>query len=176
MLKQLLKDEVFHQDFESFIGELILPGRINSLAGLLLKLTAPGIPDIYQGAELSTDSLVDPDNRRPVDYRIRRRLLEKLQDSTPPEVVLQGMEAGLPKLWTVHQSLRLRRERPDCLLTVHLHTASLPGRAWTARTCRRLPAWRAGGSRRSTPGDGPGEAQKELTSLYPLVPGEHPDR
>jgi (1->4)-alpha-D-glucan 1-alpha-D-glucosylmutase len=109
-----LQDEVFRQDLESFVGELILPGRINALAGLLLKLTAPGIPDIYQGAELWTDSLVDPDNRRPVDYRLRWRLLEKLQDGTPPEVVLEGMEAGLPKLWTVRQALRLRRERPDC--------------------------------------------------------------
>ena len=54
-------------------------GRVNSLAQTLLKHTAPGVPDMYQGAELWDLSLVDPDNRRPVDYELRRKLLERVE-------------------------------------------------------------------------------------------------
>ena len=58
---------------------LVAPGRVNSLSQALIKLTAPGVPDLYQGAELWTMSLVDPDNRRPVDYETRKRLLAELE-------------------------------------------------------------------------------------------------
>ena len=71
------------------------------------------MPDIYQGAELWTDSLVDPDNRRPVEYELRRRLLDDLRDDTPPEAVLSRMQTGLPKQWVVRQALALRRRFPD---------------------------------------------------------------
>ncbi|MCL6640358.1 MAG: hypothetical protein K6T92_03190, partial [Candidatus Rokubacteria bacterium] len=53
-------------------------GALNSLAQTLVKITAPGVPDFYQGTELWDFSLVDPDNRRPVDFALRRRLLEGL--------------------------------------------------------------------------------------------------
>jgi (1->4)-alpha-D-glucan 1-alpha-D-glucosylmutase len=108
-----LSDPAFCADLESFVAPLIAPGRITSLAQTLLKLTAPGIPDLYQGSELWDLSLVDPDNRRPVDYGLRRRLLATLAD-TSPERVWERADEGLPKLWVVRQALALRRERPEC--------------------------------------------------------------
>jgi (1->4)-alpha-D-glucan 1-alpha-D-glucosylmutase len=106
-------DDEFQRDLAELVAPLVAPGRINSLAQTLLKLTAPGVPDLYQGCELWTSSLVDPDNRRPVDFALRRRLLARLPEASPEEV-LAGMEEGLPKLWLVRQALHLRRRRPHC--------------------------------------------------------------
>jgi (1->4)-alpha-D-glucan 1-alpha-D-glucosylmutase len=92
-------------------------GRVNSLTQTLLKYTAPGVPDLYQGTELWDLSLVDPDNRRLVDYGVRRRLLNDLKHMSGENVAAQVMmraDEGLPKMWTIHQALQLRRERPDC--------------------------------------------------------------
>ncbi len=108
----LLQDLAFIHDLQSFVGLVAGPGRINSLSQTLLKLTVPGIPDIYQGCELWDLSLVDPDNRRPVDYPLRRDLLGRMR-GMKPEQIMRGMESGLPKLWTVHQALALRRRVPE---------------------------------------------------------------
>ncbi|MBV8817692.1 MAG: malto-oligosyltrehalose synthase, partial [Acidobacteriaceae bacterium] len=72
-------DEEFLHDIEAFTAPLIWPGRVNALAQALLRMTAPGIPDQYQGSEIWDLSLVDPDNRRPVDYDVRRKLLCEMQ-------------------------------------------------------------------------------------------------
>jgi (1->4)-alpha-D-glucan 1-alpha-D-glucosylmutase len=109
----LAADEEFQRDLAEVVAPLVGPGRVNSLAQVLLKLTAPGVPDLYQGCELWCSSLVDPDNRRPVDYALRRRLLAGLAGASP-EQVLAGMEEGLPKLWLVKQALALRRRLPRC--------------------------------------------------------------
>jgi (1->4)-alpha-D-glucan 1-alpha-D-glucosylmutase len=69
----------------------------------------PGIPDVYQGTELWDLSLVDPDNRRPVDYDLRRRLLAGLDGGSVPEVD----DTGAAKLLVVSRALRLRRDRPE---------------------------------------------------------------
>jgi (1->4)-alpha-D-glucan 1-alpha-D-glucosylmutase len=106
-------DDEFQADLAELAASLVAPGRINSLALTLLKLTAPGVPDCYQGCELWTASLVDPDNRRPVDYGLRRRLLARLPAASPEEV-MAGMDEGLPKLWLVRQALHLRRRLPHC--------------------------------------------------------------
>jgi (1->4)-alpha-D-glucan 1-alpha-D-glucosylmutase len=111
-IEGLLADTGFIADFESFVSTLISPGRVNSLSLILLKLTAPGIPDTYQGTELWDLSLVDPDNRRPVDYELRRRLLAEL-DHLSPEQILERNDDGLPKLWTIRQSLRTRNAHPE---------------------------------------------------------------
>ena len=108
----VLEDRTFLDDLEGFLADLVQPGRINSLSQTLLKLTAPGVPDIYQGTELWDLSLVDPDNRRPVDFELRARLLDRLEDLSPEEI-LAGMEEGLPKLWLIRQALHLRRRRPE---------------------------------------------------------------
>jgi (1->4)-alpha-D-glucan 1-alpha-D-glucosylmutase len=91
-----------------FVAKLAPRGDANSLAQLLIKLAAPGVPDIYQGSELVDASLVDPDNRRPVDYDERRRRLSELADATGPP-----KELGLAKLWTIRRALGLRRKRPE---------------------------------------------------------------
>jgi (1->4)-alpha-D-glucan 1-alpha-D-glucosylmutase len=107
----ILHDEEFLSSFVPFVEELILPGRINSLAQTLLKFTAPGVPDTYQGTELWDLSLVDPDNRRPVDYELRRRLLTALPHLKVDDV-WNEIDEGVPKLWTITHAIRLRRERP----------------------------------------------------------------
>jgi (1->4)-alpha-D-glucan 1-alpha-D-glucosylmutase len=89
-------------------GLVTAPGRSNSLGQKLVQLTMPGVPDVYQGTELWDDSLVDPDNRRPVDFARRIQLLEDLGDG-PPSID----ETGAAKLWITRQALRLRRARPD---------------------------------------------------------------
>ena len=98
---------------ERFVGRVLEAGRINSLAQTLLKFTAPGVPDTYQGSELWDLSLVDPDNRRPVDYELRRGMLSELQRGMDVEEVMRRMNSGLPKLCVVHKALRLRREHPE---------------------------------------------------------------
>lgn len=107
-VEAVLADRGFVADLEAFVAPLVEPGRINSLAQTLIKLTAPGVPDIYQGTELWSLSLVDPDNRGPVDHEERRRLLKDLAAAPAPEEILARMDSGLPKLWVIRQALRLR--------------------------------------------------------------------
>jgi (1->4)-alpha-D-glucan 1-alpha-D-glucosylmutase len=105
-----LNDQEFKADLETFVKPLIEPGRVNSLAQTLIKLTAPGVPDFYQGTELWDLSLVDPDNRRPVDYALRRRLLSELEGMRVEEI-WSRIDEGLPKLWIISRTLKLRRSR-----------------------------------------------------------------
>ena len=102
----------FISSLEGFVAPLVLPGRINSLAQTLLKLIAPGVPDFYQGSELWDLSLVDPDNRRPVDYMVRARLLDACREMSA-EAVLGDWDSGLPKIWMISRMLRFRQQRPD---------------------------------------------------------------
>jgi (1->4)-alpha-D-glucan 1-alpha-D-glucosylmutase len=111
-IAQALAEEQFVADLESFVEPLILPGRINALAMTLLKLTAPGVPDLYQGSELWDLSLVDPDNRHKVDYALRRRLLGEIS-TMGVEQVWARIEEGLPKMWAIWRALAVRKRRPD---------------------------------------------------------------
>jgi len=110
-----LADPRFVSALEEFLPPVIEAGRLNSLAMKLACLTAPGVPDVYQGTELWDLSLVDPDNRRPVDFGLRRRLLAELDalGDRAVEVAWARREEGLPKLLLVSRALRLRAERPD---------------------------------------------------------------
>lgn len=110
-VEAILNDRNFIAELEVFVSSLIPFGRINSLAQTLLKLTTPGIPDLYQGTELWDLSLVDPDNRRPVDYELRRELLRSLKCATV-EGVMQRAGEGLPKLWVIQRTLALRKAQP----------------------------------------------------------------
>ena len=87
-------------------------GAINSLTQTLLKLTSPGVPDIYQGTEIWDYSLVDPDNRRPVDYKLRQQMLERLPSATPDEL-MQTWPDGRIKMFLTQRVLRFRREHAD---------------------------------------------------------------
>ena len=106
------EDEEFLRDIGQFAARLVEPGRLNSLSQTLIKLTAPGVPDMYQGTEIWDLSLVDPDNRRPVDYDKRRRLLSELKGLTP-EQALARSDDGLPKLWVTTKALCLRQSLPE---------------------------------------------------------------
>lgn len=99
-----LGDGEFTADLARFVAPLLGPGRVNSLAQTLLKLTAPGVPDVYQGTELWDLSLVDPDNRRPVDFALRQQLLAGL----PPRVAAGDTRAVLRELWRRSADGRLK--------------------------------------------------------------------
>jgi len=107
-----LGDAQFVAELEAFVAGIAEAGWINSLAQTLIKLTAPGVPDTYQGAELWDLSFVDPDNRRPVDFALRRRLLNEVPHLNAEESWRRRGE-GLPKLWVVRQALALRRRHPE---------------------------------------------------------------
>jgi (1->4)-alpha-D-glucan 1-alpha-D-glucosylmutase len=84
-------------------------GAVNSLTQTLLKLTLPGVPDIYQGNEIWDYSLVDPDNRRPVDYKQRREMLESLATAHPRDLVRNWAD-GRIKMFLTQRVLQFRRE------------------------------------------------------------------
>ena len=92
--------------------EIIRLGAINSLTQTLLKLTSPGVPDIYQGTEIWDYSLVDPDNRRPVDYELRCRMLKSISSATPEELMKRWPDGGI-KLFLTKHILQLRRKHAD---------------------------------------------------------------
>jgi (1->4)-alpha-D-glucan 1-alpha-D-glucosylmutase len=102
----------FVASLESFIEPLIVPGRINSLAQTLIKMVAPGVPDFYQGNELWDLSLVDPDNRRPVDFEWRLSLMKRARDLSAADVLTEW-DSGMPKLWMTARILSLRRLRSE---------------------------------------------------------------
>ena len=165
----VLADDEFVAEVDRFVAELAGAARISSLAQLVLKTTSPGIPDIYQGCELWTDSLVDPDNRRPVDYALRRELLAALGDDVPD---VPSDERGVSKLFVTRGLLALRRA-PAGHLRRRLHSRGTPpGRprstpsgsngatTWSSASlasCSRSPIEVAGGVPRSScrPADGP---------------------
>ncbi|HEX3571452.1 MAG TPA: malto-oligosyltrehalose synthase [Acidobacteriaceae bacterium] len=114
-IEAVLQHDKFTADLEEFVRNLRDAGRINSLAQTLMKHTVPGVPDLYQGAELWDLSLVDPDNRRPVEYDLRRSLLDEVKNVDPAAgaaLVMKRANEGLPKMWTIHRALRLRHTRP----------------------------------------------------------------
>ncbi|MEX1048212.1 MAG: malto-oligosyltrehalose synthase [Akkermansiaceae bacterium] len=108
----VLADASFIKLLQSFVAPLVPLGWVNSLAQTLLKLTTPGVPDIYQGCEIWDNSLVDPDNRRPVNYQIRRKMLETLRSGMGVAEVMARADEGFPKLHTIHTSLAVRRRLP----------------------------------------------------------------
>jgi (1->4)-alpha-D-glucan 1-alpha-D-glucosylmutase len=112
-IERILESPGFISELERFVGRVLEAGRINSMAQTLLKYTAPGVPDTYQGGELWDLSLVDPDNRRPVDYDLRREMLSELQGGMDVDEIMQRMDSGMPKLHVVCKALHLRREHPE---------------------------------------------------------------
>ncbi len=102
--------------FLPVVEEVTRLGVVNSLAQTLLKLTSPGVPDIYQGNEIWDFSLVDPDNRQPVDYEIRRQMLVSLGKSKPEELWNQWAD-GRIKMFLTESLLRFRRDQADLFRT-----------------------------------------------------------
>ncbi len=102
----------FLESFLPLAEEVARAGAINALSQVLLKLTSPGVPDIYQGNEIWDFSLVDPDNRRPVDYARRQEMLSCLAQATP-EDLLGNWRDGRIKLFLTQRLLTFRRENPE---------------------------------------------------------------
>ena len=102
------------QDMAAFAARLACPGAINSLAQTLLRLTCPGVPDLYQGCEFWDFSLVDPDNRRAVDFTARQAALARATGENPASVadLLTCWEDGRVKQALIHQALSLRARAP----------------------------------------------------------------
>ncbi len=126
-IHSLLKDDAenpFIKEFMPFARKIAWFGGLNSLSQTLIKITAPGFPDFYQGTELFDFSLVDPDNRRPVDFNRRKELLKAIRRGVFP-VFANGMDRNTDpqeqydrmKLHLVYRALKLRRQKADLFLT-----------------------------------------------------------
>jgi (1->4)-alpha-D-glucan 1-alpha-D-glucosylmutase len=111
----------FLADFENAARRVARIGAFNSFSQTLLKLTSPGVPDIYQGNEMLEFNLVDPDNRRPVDYDRRRQLLATLKRETaskhelPTQVreLISAPDSNAAKQYLTWKTLTFRRQQPD---------------------------------------------------------------
>jgi (1->4)-alpha-D-glucan 1-alpha-D-glucosylmutase len=115
--RAVLADDEIRRDVADFVAQLAPAWHITSLAQKLMQLTMPGVPDTYQGTELLDLSLVDPDNRRPVDYDVRRQLLQRATGTPPVD------DTGAAKLHVVATALRLRRDHPDWFLSPDSYSA-----------------------------------------------------
>jgi (1->4)-alpha-D-glucan 1-alpha-D-glucosylmutase len=110
----------FLADLEGFVDYTAAPARANMLAQVALRYTAPGVPDLYQGTELPDFSLVDPDNRRPVDFGLRERLLARAPGTPGREKLsliaeLLGLRRGYPALFAAgdYRPVRVEGKRSD---------------------------------------------------------------
>jgi (1->4)-alpha-D-glucan 1-alpha-D-glucosylmutase len=106
----------FLADFLALQKRVAHFGALNSLSQVLVKLASPGVPDIYQGSELWDFSLVDPDNRRPVDFALRRRWLDEVENVSTPAgaaALLEAKEDGRVKLLVTSRALNFRRKNPN---------------------------------------------------------------
>ncbi len=112
-------ENLFLQDLRQFQGPVAKAGLWNSLAQLLLKIASPGVPDFYQGNDLWAFDLVDPDNRRPVNYDVRRQMLKSLQEQAARDRVAlvdrlrENPCDGAIKLFVTSEALRFRRDHRD---------------------------------------------------------------
>ena len=97
-------------ELHEFVQRIALPGALNSLSQMVLRLTAPGVPDLYQGTEFWDFSLVDPDNRRPVDYPARQSALDA---AAAPGELMADWRDGRVKQAVLHRILQSRARNPD---------------------------------------------------------------
>ncbi|HUG78653.1 MAG TPA: malto-oligosyltrehalose synthase, partial [Burkholderiales bacterium] len=109
-----LKNPLFLKDAGDTVARVAHLGLLVGLAQALLKVASPGVPDYYQGTELWDFSLVDPDNRRPVDYAVREKLLHQLERGMPaPGKLLENLADGRAKLHVIRTGLALRKRWPS---------------------------------------------------------------
>jgi len=112
----------FVADLAKFQTRVARAGILNSLSQTLLKIAAPGVPDFYQGTELWTLSLVDPDNRRPVDYARRRTMLAKIRESAHRDPLatirdlLKDMSSGAIKMYLTNRAMEFRRDNSELFM------------------------------------------------------------
>ncbi|MDQ3035584.1 MAG: malto-oligosyltrehalose synthase [Myxococcota bacterium] len=125
-VRRMLEDSVFTDDLDAFCAELGSAAISNSLAQVLLRTVSPGVPDLYQGSEEWNQSLVDPDNRRPVDFDRLRASLAELRSATDRAALARSLLSapgdGRIKLWVTHRALEARRRAGE----LHLRGAYEP--------------------------------------------------
>ncbi|WP_346534620.1 malto-oligosyltrehalose synthase [Micromonospora sp. DPT] len=156
LVDRMYDDPELPAELTAFAAEITPAGWSNSLGQKLVQLAMPGVPDTYQGTELWENSLVDPDNRRPVDFAVRRELLARLDSGRRPAVAADGAA----KLLVVSRTLRLRRDHPELFTTYRPVAARGPAgahavafdRGGAVAVATRLPLRlaRAGGWRGTT--------------------------
>jgi (1->4)-alpha-D-glucan 1-alpha-D-glucosylmutase len=110
-------DERVRALLDDLLGRVAGPGWSNSLSAKLVALTIPGVPDVYQGSELWEQSLVDPDNRRPVDYVVRSEVLARVVEGERPVLTPHTDDPGHAKLLVTQTALTLRRNQPHRFTT-----------------------------------------------------------
>ena len=110
--RRVLQDVELMREVAAFVAALDRPARLTGLAQLTLKLTAPGVPDIYQGNEVWRHDLTDPDNRRAVDFAALHEKLRRVRD-LPAQAVMTDRDPDLQKLFLTHRLLSLRKALPE---------------------------------------------------------------
>jgi (1->4)-alpha-D-glucan 1-alpha-D-glucosylmutase len=165
----------FLPDFLAFQQRVAASGACVSLAQTLVRLVSPGVPDIYNGAELWEFSLVDPDNRRPVDFARREALLASLGDHDPSDL-LKHWQCGSVKQFVIQRALEFRRDHADVFqrgeyipLAAHgKHAAKVIafarhfGMAWTIVVAPLIPAVSLKSARPSIDGAALGDTDLDL--------------
>jgi (1->4)-alpha-D-glucan 1-alpha-D-glucosylmutase len=147
------------KQIKSYVNILDQKARIYSLSQLVLKLTVPGIPDIYQGCELYDYSFVDPDNRRTVDFELRKKLMTKMQPNISVKLLGETMQkyhaSGIDKLFVCTRTLAIRRKFPELFHqgdylplehtggTGRISYARVAGNKWLISSVP-LPGWHGG--------------------------------
>ncbi|MEY2449695.1 MAG: (1-_4)-alpha-D-glucan 1-alpha-D-glucosylmutase [Acidimicrobiaceae bacterium] len=112
-VESILADDAFLADLDRVVASIEEPGQVNALSQVALRMLTPGVPDTYQGTELWDLSLVDPDNRRPVDYRARADALSALEAMGAPQLWADKQAEGWAKLALVRTCLQVRRRHPE---------------------------------------------------------------
>jgi (1->4)-alpha-D-glucan 1-alpha-D-glucosylmutase len=102
---------------DDLLEHVVAPAWSNALSAKLVALTVPGVPDVYQGSELWEQSLVDPDNRRPVDFDVRREVLRRVVGGERPALIPTLDDRGHAKLLVTQAALTLRRNQPHRFMT-----------------------------------------------------------
>ncbi|MGH8177962.1 MAG: malto-oligosyltrehalose synthase [Steroidobacter sp.] len=145
----------FLHDFATFAQTIAFFGQINSLAVTVLKITSPGVPDFYQGAEQTALTLVDPDNRRPIDFGAISQQLDDIQAlNGSPAALLADVSLGAGKLYVAAQLLQFRKEQPELFSRGAYQPLQIEGehkdhvfafaRTYEYRTCIAIvPRWTA---------------------------------
>lgn len=119
-IRESLRSDEFQRELSALVEEISYFGVFNSLSQLVLKICSPGVPDFYQGTELWDFNLVDPDNRRSVDYQSRMRLLEGVKKGNADAErasylanILKASETGEVKMFVAYMALQFRAGRQD---------------------------------------------------------------
>ncbi|CAN5723058.1 malto-oligosyltrehalose synthase [soil metagenome] len=130
------KSGAFLADLATLAEEVARLGALNSLSQTVMKCTLPGVPDFYQGSELWDLCLVDPDNRRPVDYTWRKQVLSEIQEAHPAEL-MEDWKSGRIKLFVIQRLLSFRRQHANFFQQADYCGLKTSGR-WSEQICAFL--------------------------------------